>query len=684
MNRKTYASFLALALLALIFLAGCSSSSGPPIVAVAGATSAPTATVTTTYGAPLTATVTANGTPVGTVAVTFTAPSSGPSGTFANGTNTETDMTVSGVATSTAFTANGTAGSFNVVASTLPAAAGNIGLTNTGGVYSYYLSGTELINDGPNYYALAGSVVIDGNGNTVANGNIPGNTTVAGEQDYNDGFGLTSPQPSGDTIAPNAQGSPALVVDATGQGTLTLATNNGALGVGGVETLGVQFVNANHALIIQFDGSATSSGSLDLQSLPNAVSGNYAFTLQGQDFSFNSLVLGGVISVSSGAITGIYDENDAGFVVTGTAFPVAAVGPPVVAGVTASSPDAFGRGTITGTDITDSDDNAFATAINYYVVGSEALRIIDVDEQDSGAGSVFGQGGAAFNNGSLGAACATMANANQTCGVFAVGSNSNPFGFPYSAVGQIAAIPDANDATGGTFTGVADDNEEGSTAAAASIAGNYSVSSTVNGYSSLGIANGDLQDVTTLGIYMTDPALNLNDPNNTAGGGGALVAEMDLLVGTGVLAPQTDTAVADFAGTYGFGFQDFLFCEGCEFDFVGQGSFTGGVLAGDGLINDPGNLFGGGDVQYTVAEEGTATPDPDNLGRYTMPSDFQLDGTDVGGPFLTIYQASAGQLFWMDLDGGDVLLGSVQQQGVLPPFAGAVKKATPKAKLKRK
>ena len=56
MNRKTYASFLALALLALIFLAGCSSSSGPPIVAVAGATSAPTATVTTTYGAPLTAT----------------------------------------------------------------------------------------------------------------------------------------------------------------------------------------------------------------------------------------------------------------------------------------------------------------------------------------------------------------------------------------------------------------------------------------------------------------------------------------------------------------------------------------------------------------------------------------------------------------------------------------------------
>ena len=71
---------------------------------------------------------------------------------------------------------------------------------------------------GPNFYALAGSVSVDGNGNVLG-----------GEQDYNDGVGLNSPEPSGDIILP---GTGALVVDpTTGQGTLTLTTNNSSLGV---------------------------------------------------------------------------------------------------------------------------------------------------------------------------------------------------------------------------------------------------------------------------------------------------------------------------------------------------------------------------------------------------------------------------------------------------------------------
>jgi hypothetical protein len=51
---------------------------------------------------------------------------------------------------------------------------------------------------------------------------------------------------------------------------------------------------------------------------------------------------------------------------------------------------------------------------------------------------------------------------------------------------------------------------------------------------------------------------------------------------------------------------------------------------------------------------------------------------------MVIYQASAGQLFLMNHDPYEVFLGSMEQQGTLPPFAGAVKKATPKAKLKQK
>ena len=94
---------------------------------------------------------------------------------------------------------------------------------------------------------------------------------------------------------------------------------------------------------------------------------------------------------------------------------------------------------------------------------------------------------------------------------------------------------------------------------------------------------------------MTDPNLNLTDPNNTTSGlGGALIADMDvpLAGGTGVLIPQTDTSSASFTGNYAFGSQVINdFC--CEFDFVGQGSVTGGMFAGTGLVSDPFFTLGG-------------------------------------------------------------------------------------------
>ena len=70
----------------------------------------------------------------------------------------------------------------------------------------------------------------------------------------------------------------------------------------------------------------------------------------------------------------------------------------------------------------------------------------------------------------------------------------------------------------------------------------------------------------SLGIYMTDPNLNLIDPNNTTSGlGGALVADLDSsLNGTGVLIPQTDTATDSFAGNYAFGAQGYYLSEHCR------------------------------------------------------------------------------------------------------------------------
>lgn len=655
MNRKAYASILALIFLALVFLTGCSSSSStpPPVKTIAATSgSGQSAVVNTAFAAPLVATVMLGTSPVSGATVTFTAPATGASGTFAGGVNTAT-TNASGVATSATFTANGTAGGPYTVTATVAGVStpANFSLTNTAGAvassnYAFYLSGLEAVNEVsgiPNFYALAGSVTID------ANGNILG-----GEQDYNDGFGFTSPQPSGDTITGGT-----LTLDATtGQGTLTLITDNADLGVSGTETLGVQFVNTNHALIVQFDGTATSSGSMDLQTLPSTLSGGYAFTLSGVDSGYLPVVAGGVFSISGTALqNGLLDVDDSGTVTLGTAFTG-----------TISAPDSFGRGTITGTGI--------AIAINYYIVGPGAIRIIDVDasvsgvDSDSFVGSAFGQGAGSFSNASLGSS------------VFGVESNS--FGLPfYAAAGMFTTIP-----ASGTFQGVADNDEESLVFNDSPISGVYSIAS--NGYGSLTMGN--LGDIVTLGIYMTDPSLNLNDPNNTTSGlGGALVADLDTsLNGTGVLIPQTDTSAANFKDNYAFGAQDYnllnLSNPGWEFDFVGQGSVTGGVLTGTGLVSDPFFAFGAIPPSGTdsgVTFSGTAVADTNNVGRYTIPLAITAG---AGSPIdfqVVIYQASGGQLFWLDEDDFSLFLGSLQQQGSLTGLPAARRSAA-KTKPKQK
>jgi hypothetical protein len=614
------------------------------------------ATVNAGFAAPLVATVTANGSPVSGATVTFEVPAAGPSGTFAGGVNTAT-TNASGMATSAPFTANGSVGTYTVTATVASGAEpANFILTNTAINYAFYVSGLEALNEGPNFYALAGSVSVDGNGNVLG-----------GEQDYNDGFGLNSPEPSPDIILP---GTGALIVDpTTGQGTLTLTTNNSSLGQDGVETLGVQFVNLNHALIIQFDGTATSSGSLDTQTLSSALNdGNYAFTLSGVDSGDLAVVYGGVFSISGGGttLTGTFDIDDMGAATTPT-LATAFTG-------TITAPDAFGRGSITS--------SALGIQLNYYVVGPEAIRLIDVDNpntgngnDDSAIGSAFGQGTGTFSSASLGSS------------VFGVESNS--FGALYAAAGMFTT-----DGNGDLTTGIADDNEfgYGLLVPKATIAGTYTIQS--NGYGNLTIAAGDLGDVSVLGMYMTDPNLNLNDPNNTTSGtGGALLADLDgfTLNGTGVVTPQTDTSTASFAGSYAFGAQAFNTASseflGWEFDLVGQGSVNSLSLSqATGLVSDPFIIFNATppDGTDTATFSGTAAPDHLNPGRYTITLGMAITGVDPAYGTV-IYQASGNQLFWIDEDenGDSVFLGPVEQQGSLSGLPAA-KKGAARTKLKRK
>jgi hypothetical protein len=192
---------------------------------------------------------------------------------------------------------------------------------------------------------------------------------------------------------------------------------------------------------------------------------------------------------------------------------------------------------------------------------------------------------------------------------------------------------------------------------------------------------------------MTDPALNLNDPNNPAGGGGALVVDLDagevagvpLPGGTGLIIPQTDaaTATTDFAGNYAVGWQNFdnEGC-GCEFDMMAQGTMVAnGTLSLTGLVSDPFLSMGTPDqTSSSDTFEGTPLADTRNPGRYTMLTGKDSLATVIDGATgpkfdMVIYQASGGQLFWLDYDNSEttVSLGPLEQQGSLTGLAAARK-----------
>jgi hypothetical protein len=635
-----------------------------------------------TYGAPLTVLVVdSQQNPVANTAVTFVGPTSTTAAgvTFTSAvppSNTITVMTNSnGVASSGPFRANAVAGTFTVFAQANEQA--EFTLTNWplgSQYYSFYLSGQDVFSF--SFYGLAGSVLIS-----------PTGTVLTGEQDYNDGE-LTSPQPSGDTIT----GGSLTLNSTTEQGTLVLDTNNLNVGNTGVETFAVQFVNSNHALIAEYDATsvqgsvisgATSSGSLDLQTLPAAstsnLSGGYAFTLAGDDPLFFPVAYGGVFSITGSGQTlqnGLLDTNDTGLQATTPV--VTTTGVPLTG--TLSLPDSFGRGTITIPALNYStleQTPVPPVSLNYYIVGPEVIRIIDVDSGDAAIGSAFGQGVNAT----------TASDASLGTSIFGV--EGTVLANQYGAAGMFST-----NSAGTISNGVADDSELAFslTVPDAPISGAYSIAA--NGYGSMTVPAGDLGDVSAFGLYMTDPSLNLLDPNNTTSGskGGALLLDLDTVLGggAGVVIPQTSTS-STFTGQFAFGGQDqncIFYCG--EFDFVGEADVTTGPIQTlDAFLSDPFTTLGELNPTNTAKFEGTPQADPSNLGRFTMlssnatpnPLNIKVPGV-APQPFnVVMYQANANEFFWLDEDVFSVFLGSLQQWGTFTTVPGSAS-AKPAMKMK--
>ncbi|MGA9544924.1 MAG: hypothetical protein WBQ85_15215 [Candidatus Sulfotelmatobacter sp.] len=671
MNRN-FTSILALILVCLVFgfLTGCSSSSSsttppPPTLAITATSgSGQKANVGDAFTNMLVATVTSNGTAARGVTVTFT-PVPGSSGQSCTPSATTATTASDGTASITC-TANSTPGAYSVTAAATGATAtASFTEGNTAPrVFVFYVNGLEnSATDGPVYYGIAGAVGFDLSGNVLG-----------GEQDYNDGQnGFMSPA---DTIT--ATGSSMTVNPTTGTGTLVLdvSASNPNVGVAGIETFAVQFINASHALITQFDGSATSSGSFDLQTATSGADGNFAFTLSGLDTAGFPFAYGGVFSNTSGTIHGTYDENDSGKVLVGNTLTATDNG---------VGADVYGRGSITG--FTDPNDDNAPISLVYYIIGPEVLRIIDVDADDAMAGSAYGQGSATSFDSTV-----------LSTDVFGILDNTEDE--LVVAAGQLVAVNTAVGTFSATFTGEGDDDEGGAvmaTGTPSGVAGNYSFSTTVLGYGSMTGITG-LGSIHTLGLYATDPTLNLLDPNNTTASnlGAALVLGLDdFAQATGVVIPQGTVASdgSDLDHSYGFGAQAYVDNgsfptgnPGWEYDFVGQGTFSSLAFttASPSTLVDLSDPFAsfvpGKPGEYTAVRiTGTAAA-PDTAGRYTFHSatPFAVGPVGAAGPTIdftvVLYEAGPGLLFSIDEDESSEWLGTFQEMSAGPLNAMHVKR----------
>jgi hypothetical protein len=552
-----------------------------------------------------------------------------------------------------------------------------------------------ILGGGYGGWGVAGSFTLDGNGNVLG-----------GEADFEcPGCGGTHFVV--DPTSTAGSGS-SYSLDATGHGYLSLSLS------GDVEVHGITATSNSHLVIAeedQNDGITLGSvGSMDLQTAgPNfsgaEVIGGYSFVssgysgAMGQNGSWGGIFVAdgtAATGVSGNITSGIFDENvgnnggGAGYnsepPVAGGTGAVGAAGLPITGTYTA--PDANGRGTIT---LNATPDTIVACATSatpttctqtqyvYYLVTPEVLRLVVLTNNGDGAytGSAYGQGSLV--------SAANDINAALTGGFifsyFGYGDNNNG-GDSSAAAGQFIAtgLSGSGNVTGGIMDfNVADGGTPDPTTPATdiSLAGSTIAIS--------GSPRGTFTDPSgqIYNVYLTDPNLNLLDPNNPGGAGGALLFEANNTSATtaygnaiGVMIPQADAAAATLAGSYAILFsQQSNVSNCCANDSGYTGDFTVSTAA-------PGTFSGEGDFEsaasYSTAApatgplSGTFTADLSNPGRFTgtitTTPPFPVGpfgSTTPGTEQFSYYLANGSQGFMVETDTVAPTFGVVEAQGTI-------------------
>jgi len=486
----------------------------------------------------------------------------------------------------------------------VPPPSGGYNNANFSGTYVFSTNGTDA---GGAPIAMAGMVSADGTGHITS-----GTVDINDAQFSAPALGLAV-----------TGGTYSVTADGRGQASLTVTTPFGS-------SIGVDFVltSNTHGLITEFDGNASGSGTMDLQSAVTQAQlvGSYAFTLSGADLNGNLPfgTLGSFTLDANGSITsGVEDFDDNGFAyvafnLTGSLVPQA-TGAPWVATLTATN---------------GSDQAVFGTmTFDVYPVDASHLKFVEADNFQDGFGLVSGD---AFTQ--TGASIPTTA----TTYVFTMGGgvqNTGPI-----TVGGLLPIDGAGGSTGGSI----DINVAGSTTSAPlTFGGEYGASGSTVGGRTLFSFNSGFQVATDFIAYPTANA-------------GLLMIEMDgqgsgFLLGSAL--PQSGTTFAASQG-YGMNLAGRNSPDGVnivEEDDIAE--FTTTSTGFSGLIDF--NDQGGTAFKQTLSGTYAAS---------TPTSRYDLQSTGFNGE---VYVVDGSTALFVELDTTQVGIGTIELQAATTSAAKA-------------
>jgi hypothetical protein len=452
---------------------------------------------------------------------------------------------------------------------------GNFTNSSLSGTYAFAFSGTNSFG----FFAMAGSFQANGSG-VITSGTIDINSQNA--------------------ILTNLSLTGTYIVHPDGRGAAILNPS-------GSNTVNLDFVlfSPQRGALIRFDGNATASGSLDIQTssafnLPS-LAGTFVFNVAGIDAAMNPEASAGVFTVDpSGNLTGgVQDTSDNGILSTND---------PLTAAPLAMSNPTTGRGMLAITSAAHPTRHFV-----FYVVNADLLRLLEVDSAPTLAGDAFFQGSSTSIAGSF-----AFTNSGANAGVpFAEGGILNTDGV---ATIQPSSVEDVND--GGTIS------------TNVSLSGTFAVAG--NGRGTLNLNSGGIN----FAIYPSTGGIQLLEiDNNTVISGTAFQQ-------SGSFSNST------ISGRYGANITG-IAKPATEFDAVYQ--FTAN---GNGALTGAQDINVGGVLSANLAFNGVATLASN--GRASAVGKLNT----VATPNLSViyYAVSSSRILFIEVDSNAVAVGSFTQQ----------------------